>query len=97
MIEAVNHFSLYDFIQFREVDHHAGFPVNRAADKHFDRVVMPVPKPVVAFAVGGAVLLAVESIGVQTMAGAEQVAPSEIGLGAAHTSPMYSAKISGVS
>lgn len=87
---------MYNFIEVYQVDDHAGFGVDGAADEHFDGVIMAMTKPVVAFPVCRTVGFVAKGVGVQAVAGAEHVTPAEIGFGA-HASPMYSAKISDVS
>ena len=57
MVEAVEHGLPNCFIEIDQITHHPGIRTDLTADGHFERVVMAVPMRIVAFPVGGAVLL----------------------------------------
>src|ERR1700761_2554467 len=94
MIEALQDICSHSFIEFYQVDHHACVGINGAPRQHFDRIVMAMPVRVIAFAISHAIFFGREGVAMQTVARTQHVAPAEVGC---HASPLYSAKISGVS
>ena len=57
MVKALQYRCLHDFIECCQVDDHAGFAVDGAADKHLNDIVVPVAVWVVALAVGCSIFL----------------------------------------
>ena len=94
MIEAVEDARPHQLIERGQIHHHAGLRVHRPPDQHLHHVVVPVTVGIVAFAIDGLVFFHWKRISVQPVAGAHQVAAAKVG---SHSSPRYSAKISGVS
>ena len=79
-VKTVEQICLCECIELAEVADHAGDVVDGSGESDFDDVVMAVAVWVVAFAVGGAILVGGEGVGVQAVGGAEAVAAGEVGL-----------------
>ena len=57
VIHPVGHFALQNFLQFLQVEHHAGRRVRLARHSHFQHVIVPVAVRIVALAEDAPVLL----------------------------------------
>ena len=67
MIDAIDHMLANDVLQFFQIDHHAGFGIDLAADAHLHRVIVPMTAGVIAFVIGAAIPLGIELRIVKTM------------------------------
>ncbi len=94
MVKTLENFASNRLIQCGHIHHHPRLPVHRAARQYLHNVIVPVAVGIVAFSICRPVLLGRERIALQPMAGAEHIPAAKIG---SHASPLYSAKISGVS
>jgi hypothetical protein len=94
VVEAFDDLGVYHGIERREIHHHSRFRIHGSRNQHFYDVIMAMAVRMIALAIGGAILLGSQCVGMQTMAGAEQVTAAKVRV---HASPRYSAKISGVS
>ena len=94
MVESVQDSRSHRFIERHKIDHHSRFIGNRAAHQYLDKIIVPMSVLVVALSVRGAVFFRSQRRRIQPMAGAQHITSAKIRL---HASPLYSAKISGVS
>ncbi len=78
-VVAGEHFPFDEAVEIDEVADHAGALVDRAADRDFEGVVVAVSVRIVAFAIGGAVLVVGHLCAVQAVRGGEEVAAGEMG------------------
>ena len=73
------HFPFDDAVEIDQIADHARALVHRAADGHFERVIVAVPVRVVAFAIGGEILFGGHLGAVQAVRGGEMIAAGEMG------------------
>ena len=94
VVESIQYLRPHRSVELYQINNHSRLRVDRAAHQYFNEIVMSMAVLVVALSVGRAVCFCRERRRMQPVTGAEHVTAPKVRF---HASPLYSAKISGVS